>query len=158
MNTKEISKKWHCKQRWVSDRCNEGMVPSATKIGKKWEIPEDAEKPPCAAGMATTLLENIIEIIKGNDAYVISPGMIQLGQEVIDYLSKEGFISVLESEGSINERIKKAVVLQRGINLISKTRKVSIEEVEEEIRLSGVIHTGIADVTAEKTTKKRRKL
>lgn len=45
LTIKEVSKKWGISQALVSTLCNKGRVPGAIKPGKKWQIPENAEKP-----------------------------------------------------------------------------------------------------------------
>ncbi len=149
MKTKQIAKKWDCSERWVRDRCREGMVPSASKVGNKWEIPSEAEKPPCAAGFATMILENMIEISNGNKVNLVSPRMRRLGEEVLEYLSSEGFISIIENEGAIENRISNSKVLKRGIDLITKTRNVSIEDIEKKYGLSLGLTMGIVNLSLE---------
>ena len=45
LSVEEISKKWGISERSVRDYCAKGRVAGAVLKGKKWLIPEDAEKP-----------------------------------------------------------------------------------------------------------------
>ncbi len=42
---KEMSAVWGISERRVTEFCKEGKIPGAVKIGKQWQIPEDAERP-----------------------------------------------------------------------------------------------------------------
>lgn len=44
-SSKEIAKKWDVAERTVTAFCNSGKIPGAIKVGKSWQIPDDAEKP-----------------------------------------------------------------------------------------------------------------
>lgn len=52
LTIKEIAEKWNLTARRVQILCVEGKIPGASKFGKVWAIPEDAEKP--ADGRITT--------------------------------------------------------------------------------------------------------
>ena len=45
MTTKDAAMKWGLTIRRVQTLCENGRVPSATKLGDVWAIPKDAEKP-----------------------------------------------------------------------------------------------------------------
>lgn len=42
---KEIAIEWGLSERTVNDLCKKGRVPEAVKVGKAWQIPDDAKKP-----------------------------------------------------------------------------------------------------------------
>jgi len=42
---KEIAEKWNLTVRRVQNLCSEGKIPGASKFGRDWAIPIDAEKP-----------------------------------------------------------------------------------------------------------------
>ena len=42
---KEIAEKWELTTRRVQKLCAEGKIPGASKFGRDWAIPKDAEKP-----------------------------------------------------------------------------------------------------------------
>ena len=56
----EISKKWHMKERKITDLCREGRIAGARKVGKEWLIPSDAIKP---LDKRTKEFENEIRVI-----------------------------------------------------------------------------------------------
>ncbi len=45
LTIKEISEKWQLTPRRVQKMCADGLIPSVTKFGKSWVIPETAERP-----------------------------------------------------------------------------------------------------------------
>lgn len=45
ISVNQASVKWGITERRIQTLCNEGRIKSATRIGKMWMIPEDAEKP-----------------------------------------------------------------------------------------------------------------
>ena len=43
---REMAEKWNLTPRMVQKMCAEGRIPGASKFGRDWAIPKDAEKPP----------------------------------------------------------------------------------------------------------------
>lgn len=155
MNTKQTADKWNCKPRWVSDRCNENMIPSATKIRGKWDIPEDAEKPPCAVGKAVSILENLQEIISGNKVYLFSPSSRENSEKVIRYLSREGFVSQIKDTDEIDAVVQQITITKRGVELIAHAKKVSVEEVQRQFKITAGVHMGIVNASVEYNASKK---
>lgn len=44
-NCKEIAIEWGISERTVNDLCKKGKISGAVKVGKSWQIPDNAEKP-----------------------------------------------------------------------------------------------------------------
>ena len=42
---KEKANEWSITVRAVNELCKKGKIPGAVKIGKNWQIPDDAGKP-----------------------------------------------------------------------------------------------------------------
>jgi len=42
---KEMAQMWNVTERTVTKFCNAGKIPGAKKVGKSWQIPDDAQKP-----------------------------------------------------------------------------------------------------------------
>ena len=42
---KEIAKEWKISERSVANLCKQGRSAGATKVGKSWQIPDDAVRP-----------------------------------------------------------------------------------------------------------------
>ena len=42
---KEIAQLWNVTERTITKLCKEGKIDGAIKVGKRWQIPEDAQKP-----------------------------------------------------------------------------------------------------------------
>ena len=49
---REMAEKWDITPRMVQKWCAEGKIPGASKFGRLWAIPNDAERP--ADGRVTT--------------------------------------------------------------------------------------------------------
>lgn len=45
MTLSEAAKKWNISERRVNALCLEGRIEGASKFGKSWAIPADADKP-----------------------------------------------------------------------------------------------------------------
>jgi putative transposase len=45
MTIQEASEKWGIGQRRINTLCHEGRIKGASKLGRTWAIPKDAEKP-----------------------------------------------------------------------------------------------------------------
>ena len=42
---KQMAVVWGISERRVTEFCKEGMIPGAVKVGKRWQIPDDAKRP-----------------------------------------------------------------------------------------------------------------
>ncbi len=45
LTIQETAEKWNLHTRRVQKMCSEGMIPGASKFGRSWAIPENAERP-----------------------------------------------------------------------------------------------------------------
>lgn len=45
LTSKQVAEKWGITPRRVQIMCSEGLIPGASRFGKVWAIPNDAEKP-----------------------------------------------------------------------------------------------------------------
>ena len=45
VTVKELADRWGVSEAWVTRLCKHGRIPGATKNGKCWYIPADAQKP-----------------------------------------------------------------------------------------------------------------
>lgn len=45
LSVQEVARKWDISDRRVRALCENGQIPGAIKVGKSWNIPEDAKKP-----------------------------------------------------------------------------------------------------------------
>lgn len=45
MNIKEAAEKWEISPRRIQVLCSEGRIDGASKLGREWAIPIDADKP-----------------------------------------------------------------------------------------------------------------
>jgi|GEM_PF-4953470 len=115
MNTREFAKKNGKKTEWVRERCKEGLMPSAKKRNGRWDIPEDAEFPPCTGREAALILENIIERNSGSEVCIIPARMAKKGEAALDYLMNWGFIAAFSESGAVS-------VTKRGSELLASMR------------------------------------
>ncbi len=113
MNTKEFARKHGKKAEWVRERCNEGMMPFAEKKGGRWDIPDDAELPPCTGREAALIMENVLECAGGKAVRLIPSRMEARGEAILRYLEGMGFISRPDENGAIE-------VTGRGMALIGR--------------------------------------
>ena len=42
---KEMSLIWGISERRVTEFCKEGLIPGVVKVGNRWQIPDEAERP-----------------------------------------------------------------------------------------------------------------
>ena len=59
MNTKEAAEKWGITPKQVALYCSEGMVLFAEKIGRGWNIPDEAAKPMISRSITCKLISMI---------------------------------------------------------------------------------------------------
>jgi len=156
MTTAEISKEWGCEPRWVRDRCKEGMIPLAEKNGLQWNIPEEADKPPCTRHYAVTLLKTLLESEKGITVNFFPGKDTEKAIQAYRYLSEWAFISEISSfdRKMLHELLKIATITERGLDLINTERgdskeydkKTTIQKITADIGPLGASY----DVTKEK--------
>ena len=127
MDTAYIAKEWGCKPRWVRDRCKEGMIPLAEKKGLRWDISEEADKPPCTRYYAVTLLETLLESSKGIIVNFFPRKNSEKAIQVYRYLSDWAFVSVISSfdREMLPELLKTVTITNRGLNLINMEKLFS---------------------------------
>ncbi|MBR5947355.1 MAG: hypothetical protein IKZ82_01740 [Clostridia bacterium] len=134
MNTKEFAKKHGVKTDWVRERCKEGLIPSAEKKNGRWDIPENAELPPCTGREAALILENIIERAKGIEVRLVPARMAERGEAALEYLMNWGFIAKSGEDGALRaakrglellERLGGSVGARRGGKERSKKKKTA---------------------------------
>ncbi len=138
MDVKEASKKWGCSQSTVRRYCKSGIVPLAEKVGtfKKWDIPDDLDKPPLTRFRLCFLMDSIIQI-SNNDidfdkiSWGISEEELKNGY---DYLIKNMFVSSFDVN-NLKDELKKAKLTERGISLIQR----EIDESKNETKFSAYV-------------------
>ena len=42
---KQLAIEWGLSERTINDRCKKGKIDGAIKVGRMWQIPDNAEKP-----------------------------------------------------------------------------------------------------------------
>lgn len=117
MTTKTAAKKWNCTALWVRERCKEGMIPLAEK-NVIWNIPDNADKPPCTRHRAVVLMKLLQEKNAGNDVELFPGNDMDTNIAIYKYLSNNGFITKFKGK-NIEKAIKSATVLNYGVALIA---------------------------------------
>ena len=56
ISIREASYRWGVSERRVNQYCAEGRIPGASRFGRSWAIPENAEKPPTRASRGSTAI------------------------------------------------------------------------------------------------------
>ena len=54
ISIREASYRWGVSERRVNQYCAEGRIPGASRFGRSWAIPENAEKPSAKSGTVST--------------------------------------------------------------------------------------------------------
>jgi hypothetical protein len=148
MKSKEVALKWECKERWVRERCCEGMVPLAEKHGRNWYIPEEAEKPICTRHYAVDLLMKAKELQNGVDVEIFNGKNNEKIMASYRYMSRNAFISRLkfENEDECIMELKESTITQQGNELMEKDNgKVKFKA--KEVTVGGGINAGIASAS-----------
>ena len=148
MNTKETAKRWSCNRDWVGKQCREGMIPLAEKKKLGWDIPEEAEMPPCTRRYAVSLLQQIEELQNGISVSVFREKEYEKQINTYRYLSDWGFISeVSEADFSnrkqVEEKIRRSRITERGRNLIEVDKPKEQKISRKESRKNAAINLGI---------------
>ena len=138
MNVKEASERWNEKERNIRTWCRQGMIPGADKQGRRWEIPDTAEKPPCTGKMAASILENIVEIQQGKNVVVFPKPMRENSSQIIRYLEEYAFIS----KGEHSDGYQNISLTERGKHLITAVREKPKRNYSAEVEVNLEDHLG----------------
>ena len=119
MNVKEAAKKWNVSESTVKNYCQDGMLPFAYKEGRKWLIPDEAEKPLLTRHKAVIYMAYILVYNDGGN-----PNLEKVGSkwnesiEAYTYLVDVGFISKLSNGKTLAEKLKNVNITVLGKGLI----------------------------------------
>jgi len=108
------------------------MIPLAEKQGRIWDIPQEAEMPPCTGTVAALIMENLLEISSGKKVTPFPATMKASEINILRYLSQWGFISDI----NVSRENEYPYVLERGVNLIATMRKKPLEEILKKVNLN----------------------
>ena len=151
MTTSIAAGKWNTNDRWVRSRCLEGFIPLAERTGKGWEIPEEADKPPCTGLAATIIMENMLEIAEGHDVQLFPKKYQAISEDILDYLIDWGFIEKLDlQDGTII-----IAVVKRGLDLIAAVRKTPEIEKKKKTKFGARVAAGGLEAYAEYSTEQK---
>ncbi|UUM12044.1 hypothetical protein NQU17_00330 [Clostridiaceae bacterium HFYG-1003] len=120
MNVKDTARRWGRSEKVVRTYCQEGIVPSAEKKGRFWDIPQNAPAPPLTRHGLVLLLESILLQADGAAVNVRRIGYPEI--EVVlgyRYLSDQLFISGFSETEPIEKALAQAKCTQRGRKLIA---------------------------------------
>ncbi len=83
LSVNEIAAKWGVSERTVRNYCSEGKIPDAFLTGKKWSIPENAQKP----SRANFKKRRLLDILKEEKSMHLSGGIYHKIQIDLTYNS-----------------------------------------------------------------------
>ena len=120
MTTKEKAKEWGCTEKTVRQYCNDGIIPLAEKVGRRWQIPDDWGKPPMTRHGLCVLMDTIYQLNHGVSfdslKWGYSDETIKAGY---DYLISVAFISTIDTS-KLSEELINSTVTPRGKEIIDK--------------------------------------
>lgn len=137
MTVREAHVLWNESIFWVRERCREDMIWDVKKTkGNQWEIPDDAEKPPCTFAGMCKYLHLIKDVSSGVDVNLFPGKDLHKNEMIYRYLSDYGYITKLPAV--IDEAaLKKAKVASQGEVALKKydDAKASTKTKEKEVRV-----------------------
>lgn len=86
LSVAQTAQKWNLSERTVRNYCANGKIPDAFLTGKKWNIPENAERPK-KAKKSTPPPRTLLEVLKAEKASKISGGIYHKIQVELTYNS-----------------------------------------------------------------------
>ena len=119
MNTKEAAEKWDVSESTVKKYCQEGMVPFAEKDGRKWLIPDHAEKPLFTRHRAVQFMSYIDDCHEGGNPNLMRAGFtVEYINKAYFYLYDMGFITLPGRGRTLAEMLKNVRLTSKGKALI----------------------------------------
>lgn len=86
LSVAQTAQKWNLSERTVRNYCANGKIPDAFLTGKKWNIPENAERPK-KAKISTPPPRTLLEVLKAEKASKIKGGIYHKIQVELTYNS-----------------------------------------------------------------------
>lgn len=86
LSVAQTAQKWNLSERTVRNYCANGKIPDAFLTGKKWNIPENAERPK-KAKKSTPPPRTLLEVLKAEKASKIKGGIYHKIQVELTYNS-----------------------------------------------------------------------
>jgi hypothetical protein len=141
VTTKEKAKEWNCKPKWVAEQCCQGMIPLAEKNARRWDIDEEAEKPPCTRAYAADLLQRISDSQNGISVEFFGKKKTDTDLIVYQYLSKWDYISkiVFSSKEECENKLVNAQVTVRGKDLLKRHNSSVEQKPKKKIAMNGSV-------------------
>lgn len=141
-STKQMEKIWNVSSQTIASWCASGLIPSADKISGRWDIPQDAPKPPCTCYMAYRYLLMIASVQEGAE-----PDFTLLRKpdtaivDCFQYLKEAGFctkISWKSDQGTIDfmKSLKDVRITDAGKALMENEKKKLDKETKKKISAS----------------------
>lgn len=145
MNIKEASKKWNVSETTVKNYCQEGMVLFAEKIGRKWNIPDKAEKPLFTRHRAVQFMSYIAVYREGGNPNLQRAGFSP--SDIINaytYLSDAGFTTPLGTGKTLEDKLKNVQITVMGKGLIEG--ELTAREKPGKTKLDGYIKLSLLKI------------
>ena len=124
---KEKAKEWNCRINEVREYCK--IIPNAYRSNKfpfKWLVP-DIPKPPMKYKEAIKFIEKIDLIKEGAEINFSKIGYdINNTNEIYTYLADNGYITRLNNEENLNDKLKSTIVTSLGKQLMNSCVKNNI--------------------------------
>lgn len=137
MNTKEASKLWSMSPKIIAERCKEGMIPLAGKIGRSWEIPEGSIAPILTRHQACTYFSYLAAIQEGAEPKGVN-------KEGFQFLVDVGFITKLSDGSSFAEMLKDVRITKPGLDLLDAYNSDRKKKGLKELNFKGGLNFGVA--------------
>jgi lipocalin len=125
------------------------MIPLAKKKARRWDIDEDAEKPPCTGTYAANLLCRISEAEKGMLVEFFLADKPKKELVTYHYLSRWEYITKIDFSGKeeCEKSLVNAHVTERGRCLIERHNISELQKTKRKTTIKGSAKIAIPSVT-----------
>lgn len=157
MTSKEAAKKWGCSTSTVTEYCRNGLIFGAERIRGKWDIPENAGKPPMSKGQMRKFLQNLLSLREGAEIdWNLTGYPLEKIKEVYLYLAGMGYVK------NINKIEKDLTALLQNASLTTQAKEFfALEEYAKALEnqtkttASFAINTGVINGKVEREITKK---
>lgn len=141
---------WSVDKKTVIRCCDQGMVPFAEKIGRRWLIPIDAEKPLLTRNAAVRLMYYLTVFSEGGKPNLsrtgVSKSIVEMGYP---YLVDLGCITELNDGETLKEQLKDVTITTVGKDLIDSENAERKRKGQAEITGRLKLNVGIVEAELE---------
>lgn len=145
MNTKQAGVKWGVNHKTAGEYCRQQIIPGAEKVGRNWDIPDNAIKPPLSRNKLALILDNIVQVKYGGiidwETFGFDDSSLFEG---CNYLTLLGCMAGWDVNAPDKAALSLATITPRGEELINARREdLNLGKLNVSVTVEAGVNVGV---------------